>query len=568
LTLLDEEYLKKYNHIILNMIILYQKYIIMAILLSINILLSTTFIIYSDKWYVYIFILGSASLVYSFSSILLLGQKMISNDVIEYRKNSKNYLYVIPCYNESECEMRNTIDSLTSQRFITGDRRLLFIICDGKVTGSGNGASTDIILLHKILNNNDFPEYYQYTTWDNMDNLIFFYKGYYTVNLDTIPYILIIKNQNYGKRDSLTLLRRLCYSYNESHNNNIQDDFTKYINKCFKYIYYDNIDYIIGIDADTIFDHNCSYELIQEIEKDNTIQGCVGYVDVSLTKNIYSPFILYQYAEYMFAQCLKRKAQSTITNKVSCLSGCNQILRVSKETCGEDILNKFNYLPKEDENIFNHIRSYASEDRNHVCHMLSMYPYVKTGQNIKAIAYTIVPTSISVFLSQRRRWSLGANMNDILLVYLPGINIFERIAAFINCMTFMLTPFIFISTIMFIHSIVTSPSYLMLYLGILVIIPIFYALLIPIFINPLSFRTSMYFYISYLFFLITGSIVGICIYIYSIINIDIIKWGKTRKIIIDIKNNKNNNNDNNIDRYIDDEIYIPNTDSISRYSLV
>ena len=541
-----------------------QKYFILFCLFIINLILSTTSIIYSNKWYIYIVVLIMSSLLNSISAILNLFYKMKNNDSMTNRIEPKNYIYVIPCYNESYEELYNTINSLVNQRVVPGDRRSIIIICDGNINTSNT--------LKKLLDINENKlEKYEYTTWDNTSNIVETYNDYYYNNGILIPYILIIKTINYGKRDSLVLARKLCYNYNTiSKNYYVQDeiisnDMTLKINNIFKEIYKVTIEYIIGIDADTIFDYNCSYELINELYTDNKLYGCVGLVSISPQMKHYNLFILYQYAEYMYAQCLRRYTQAHLTNKVSCLSGCNQILRITKETCGPEILKQFNYLPEKNDNIFKYIRSYASEDRNHVCHMLSMYPYVKTGQNIKAIAYTIVPTSISVFLSQRRRWSLGANTNDILLVYLPGINIFERIAAFINCMTFMLTPFIFISTIMFIHSIVTSPSYLMLYLGILVIIPIFYAVLIPIFINPLSFRTSMYFYISYLFFLVTGSIVGMCIYIYSMINIDIIKWGKTRKIIIDMKNN---NNDNNIDRYIDDEIYISNTNSILRFSLV
>jgi hypothetical protein len=230
----------------------------------------------------------------------------------------------------------------------------------------------------------------------------------------------------------------------------------------------------------------------------------------------------------MFSQCLRRYAQSTITKKVNCLSGCNQILRVSKETCGNAILSVLNYLPEADESIFNHIRSYASEDRNHVCHMLSMYPYVKSTQTLKAIAYTSVPTSVDVFMSQRRRWNLGAMTNDMLLVYLPDINIFERISAFVNVATYSLTPFIFIATIAFIKAIIEHPSMLMLYLSIIIFIPFLYALCIPVFIRPLSFRNAVYFYMSYLFFILFGSFVKLVTYGYSTAYMDVIKWGKTR----------------------------------------
>ena len=236
---------------------------------------------------------------------------------------------------------------------------------------------------------------------------------------------------------------------------------------------------------------------------------------------------MYQYAEYTYAQCLKRYTQSNITQKVNCLSGCNQILRICEETCGEKILKEFNRLPKNNENIFNHIRSYASEDRNHVSLMLSMYPYVKTVQNLDAIAYTNVPRSPSVFLSQRRRWNLGANSNDLMLTYLPGINIFERISSLNNVMTFGLTSFIFAATVYFIIAIVRSPSLLMLYLSIIMIIPFIYALSIPIFVKKQSY---CYYYTSLILFYSLCGCINLITHLYSIFQMDTIKWGKTRSI--------------------------------------
>ena len=317
-----------------------------------------------------------------------------------------------------------------------------------------------------------------------------------------------------------------------------------------------NIDYIIGIDADTIFDYNCSYELIKVMENDVNVHGCVGYVDIYPKMNSSSIYVLYQYAEYMFAQCLRRQAQSHITGKVSCLSGCNQILRISNETCGEEILKKFNYLPKEEENIFNHIRSYASEDRNHVCLMLSMFPNIKTKQTLNAIAYTVVPNSIKVFMSQRRRWSLGANSNDMLLIYLPGINIFERISALVNIITYSFSPFIFVATVFFIKSIIIHPTYLMLLLSIPILIIAGYSAIIPIFIKPLSFRSALYYYLSYILFVIFGSLINLCIYFNSIINMDVIKWGKTRSIGNNINTDINSQKEMCIYLEYDDELFL------------
>jgi chitin synthase len=506
-----------------------------------------------------------ASIINTFSVLCIAGHKILTNNKEKHRIEPKNYVYVIPCYNESKQELTQSLNSLTLQRCIRNDKRTLLVICDGEIKGKGNSMTTNNIL-KEIFNINEIANYYDYKTWDDNRNVIKIYTGVYTHLNESIDFILIIKNKNYGKRDSLVLVRKLCYYYNNAignntigndaiGNNTIINDSTlfDYMYTLFKTIYDTKIDYIIGIDADTIFDYNCSYELIQSIEKDDNIHGCVGYVDIHTDNgNRYSPYILYQYGEYMFSQCLRRFTQSQITQKVNCLSGCNQILRVSMETCGDDILSVLNYLPAENEHIFNQIRSYASEDRNHICHMLSMYPYVKSTQNLKAIAYTNVPTNVNVFLSQRRRWNLGTIANDMLLVYLPGINLFERISAFVNVFTYSLSPFIFIATTFFIKAIIENPSLLMLYLSIIIIIPMLYSLLIPVFIRPLSFRDSMYYYLSYFIFIVCSSFVKLTTFGYSICYMDTMNWGQTRAIETTTKE-ENKQEESNSDTIIIDD---------------
>jgi chitin synthase len=539
----------------------YQKYIIICILLGINILLATTFIVYKNKWYAYLFILALASSLNSFSCLFIMGHKMLYGDGdgnnINPRLFTKNYIYIVPCYTETKEELIKTLNSLILQRKVENDKRLILIICDGTSLNKNNICDK---VLRDILDLNTInSKYYSYSTWDQKENLIQIYKSYYSHLNESLPVILLIKMENYGKRDSLVLVRSLCYDYNQSlllNSESIVDasgtmmqspnPLTLEMLNNLNFVYSgEEIHYIIGIDADTAFDYNCSYELIQSMQASSDIHGCVGYVDISREMNFYSPFVLYQYAEYMFAQCLRRHAQSRITQKVNCLSGCVQILRISNETSGSKILKTFNYLPAPEESIFNHIRSYASEDRNHVCNLLSLYPQAKTVQNLRAIAYTIVPTNWWVFLSQRRRWSLGANANDMLLVYLPDIIFVERISAFINVFTYSLSPFISIATILFIKAIIVEPTMLMLYLSSFIFVPFFYAFfIVPIFVKPLSFKNTLYYYLSYICFISMASIVNLIIYMYSIFCMDVIKWGKTRQL------------KNNSDEYIfDDTIY-------------
>lgn len=52
----------------------------------------------------------------------------------------------IPCYTEGEDSLRRTIDSLASLLY-DDKRKLLFIICDGNIIGSGNDRTTPRIVL-------------------------------------------------------------------------------------------------------------------------------------------------------------------------------------------------------------------------------------------------------------------------------------------------------------------------------------------------------------------------------------------------------------------------------------
>ena len=311
------------------------------------------------------------------------------------------------------------------------------------------------------------------------------------------------------------------------------------------------IEFIIGIDADTIFDSYCTINLLKtyydnEIlesklnsnEETKTLVGVVGMVDIN---NItwWNLLVSYQYYEYMFAQLLKRRSQSMITNKVNCLSGCNQLIRVCEETCGNAILDDFNRKPTPYENIFNQIRSYASEDRNHICLMFKHYPNVRTVQSINAISYTNVPNNFKSLLRQRKRWCLGAFSNDLLLIINKHHHPWERINAGVNVLVFIVCPFIMVITIEFILTIIYNPTFLMLELSSIIILPIIYGALIPIIIyKNITYTHLIYYYIGMLSFYSWGIFLNLIIFIFSIWNIDDFQWNnKTIKNISKCKKN-------------------------------
>ncbi len=58
----------------------------------------------------------------------------------------KFVLCQVPCYTEGEESLRRTIDSLAGLKY-DDKRKLMFIICDGNIIGSGNDRPTPRIVL-------------------------------------------------------------------------------------------------------------------------------------------------------------------------------------------------------------------------------------------------------------------------------------------------------------------------------------------------------------------------------------------------------------------------------------
>uniref|UniRef100_A0A6C0HMB4 Chitin synthase n=1 Tax=viral metagenome TaxID=1070528 RepID=A0A6C0HMB4_9ZZZZ len=498
---------------------------------------------------------------------------------------TQHIAYIIPCYNETASEMNSTIKSLLCQKYIADIYKTLIIVCDGKLAKK-NEPCTDYTLIHNILKPYiNFKKSYNiadaYKCWNGTLCDLEVYTGFIHFRLNLI---LIVKPINIGKRDSIVLVRRLIYNYNCQLQDQLQDqlcdndqvndqdnDHNKVQNQQHNQLHniisveliniFNNglinfnimltpvkIDYLIGTDADTIFADNCSYELIKSIEKlncganmedgsvsNNSTIGIVGYVDIAFNPgqvNKWNLLTMYQYAEYTIAQYIKRQMQSVITHKVSCLSGCVQLLCICEETCGELLMQKFNRLPEPTDNIFDHIRSYASEDRNHVSHIFALNPKMQSYQCLTAIAYTHTPVTILGFLRQRKRWCAGASSNDMLLTMNSKHNKWERINTFISVGSFALTPFIFVATIEFIIALVglilnessASSALLMLYLSIIMLIPITYATVVIPFLRGFSVWGAVYYMSCIFVYYICGSIINLSVYIYTFTYLDDLNW--------------------------------------------
>src|SRR3984957_14877093 len=124
----------------------------------------------------------------------------------------------VPCYTEGEDSLRRTIDSLAALRY-DDKRKLMFIICDGMIVGSGNDRPTPRIVLDILgVDPNLAPEPPSFVSLGEgakQHNMGKVYSGLYECSGHVVPYLVLVKvgkptersrPGNRGKRDSQMVL--------------------------------------------------------------------------------------------------------------------------------------------------------------------------------------------------------------------------------------------------------------------------------------------------------------------------------------------------------------------------
>ena len=133
-------------------------------------------------------------------------------------------ILLVTCYSEGEAGIRCTLDSLARTEY-PDTHKMLFIIADGIITGSGNSKSTPDIVVGMIEQDPQFaarPEAYSYVALadgERRHNMAKVYAGRYHVDGHSVPTIVVVKcgtpeevasgakkPGNRGKRDSQIIL--------------------------------------------------------------------------------------------------------------------------------------------------------------------------------------------------------------------------------------------------------------------------------------------------------------------------------------------------------------------------
>ncbi|RKF59676.1 Chitin synthase 8 [Erysiphe neolycopersici] len=325
----------------------------------------------------------------------------------------------VPAYTEGEDSLRKALDSLTALQY-DNKRKLICVICDGMIVGSGNDRPTPKIVLDilgvdpKI----DPPALPFKSVGESSDQLNYgkVYSGLYEYEGNVVPYIVIVKvgkeseqskskPGNRGKRDSqILLLSFLNRVHNRSPMNPLELEMFHQINNIIG-VDPELYEYLLMIDADTSVREDSLNRLVAACANNAKIAGICG--ETSLENEERSWWTMIQVYEYFISHHLA-KAFESLFGSVTCLPGCFSMYRLRTADKGKPLIISDAVISEYSDCVVDtlHKKNLLSlgEDRFLTTLMTKHFPYMSYKFIPDAYASTSAPETWSVLLSQRRRW--------------------------------------------------------------------------------------------------------------------------------------------------------------------
>lgn len=359
-------------------------------------------------------------LAFSIVMVAIIGFKFIAALQFGRARQPENHdrfvVMQVPCYTEGEDSLRDCIESLASLKY-DDKRKLLFVICDGMIIGSGNDRPTPRIVLDLLGADPALdPEPLSFLSLGEgmkQHNMGKVYSGLYEHAGHVIPYIVLVKvgkpsersrPGNRGKRDSQMLFMRF---FNRVH-------FDAPMSPCELELYHQikNVigvnptfyEFLLAIDADTVVDPLSLNRFISAMVHDRKVLASCGETELANAKH--SIISMMQVYEYFISHHLA-KAFESLFGSVTCLPGCFSMYRLrSVENkplfISNDVVSAFGENRVDTLHMKNLL--HLGEDRYLTTLLLKNFPNYKLTFTRDAHAKTIAPEEWKVLLSQRRRW--------------------------------------------------------------------------------------------------------------------------------------------------------------------
>ncbi|KAK5779361.1 hypothetical protein RI543_003252 [Arxiozyma heterogenica] len=390
-----------------------------------------------------------------YDSPKILSRSIVHENVVEqppitYMPDNFPLIHIIcfvTCYSEDEDGIRVTLDSISTSDY-PNSHKLLFIVCDGLIKGSGSNMYTSDIILSMMNDYVRLPEsveassYISIASGSKQHNMGKVYAGFYNYNDLTVPrekqqrvpIILVVKcgtpleqlgskAGNRGKRDSQVILMSFLKKIL------LNDRMTDLEYMLLKNIWQltglmaDQYEAVLMIDADTKIFPDSLTHMAAELVKDPLIMGLCG--ETKIANKTESWVTAIQVFEYYISHH-QIKAFESVFGSVTCLPGCFSIYRIKspKGNNGKWVPILVNpeiverYSDNDTRSLHKKNLLLLGEDRYLSSLMLKTFPKRKQIFVNKAACKTIVPSEFGILLSQRRRWinSTIHNLFELVLV--------------------------------------------------------------------------------------------------------------------------------------------------------
>ncbi|KAF8980752.1 Chitin synthase, class 1, partial [Haplosporangium bisporale] len=476
-------------------------------------------------------------------------------------------ILLVTCYSEGESSLRTTIESLAATEY-PDNKKLLFIICDGIITGSGNDRSTpeicsSLMELDPTFDSDPTPQsYLAVAAGSKQHNRAKVYAGYFRWKNRRVPTVLVVKcgNEeehekpkagNRGKRDSQLILMNFFsrVTYN--------DRMTPLDYELFRKIQHlmqvtpDKFEIVLMVDADTKVYPSSLRLLMNCIINDPLIMGLCGETKIANKRQSWVTAI--QVFEYYISHHLGKGFES-VFGGVTCLPGCFCMYRL-KARKGDDwvpIITKPEIVQEYSQNIVETLHQknllLLGEDRFLTTLMLRNFPNRKMMFMPQAICKTVVPDEFSVLLSQRRRWinSTIHNLLELVLVRnLCGTFCFSmQFVILMELIGTVVLPVALILTVVLIVNLATMHIQTLAQAAPLILLV--FVLTMPAVLILLTTRKLIY--IAWMIvYLLALPVWNFILPVYAYWHFDDFSWGETRKVAGEAKGEAHGNADGMFD---------------------
>ncbi|GAB1521517.1 Chitin synthase, class 1 [Rhizoctonia solani] len=341
---------------------------------------------------------------------------------------------LVTCYSEGESSLRTTLDSISATNF-SDDRKLLFVIADGMVTGAGEKMSTPDVCVSLLEADPRFGNpvpmgYDAIGSGAKKANRAMVYAGHYTKAGRRTPTVIVVKcgteseaasdkkPGNRGKRDSQLILMNFFsrVTYNDRMTPLDFDLFRKI--HVLMGVTPDFFEVCLMVDADTKVFPDSLKQLVNCMHHDNYIMGVCGETRIANKRESWVTAI--QVYEYFISHHLA-KAFESVFGGVTCLPGCFSLYRLKARKADDDdwvpLLVKpeivREYSQSEVHTLHQKNLLLLGEDRFLTTILIRTFPNRKMMFCPQARCRTVVPDTFKMLLSQRRRW-INSTMHNLM----------------------------------------------------------------------------------------------------------------------------------------------------------